>query len=410
MNRKVLLLIVLIVFIVVVIAAGRFFIINFSGALPLLSQPSFDISDTSFDIPLSIPADFTLSIYAKDLGKARDMIRGPAGNLLVSIVDEGKVVALIDDDNDGTVERIVIVASGLNKPHGLATRCFPVAEAMLEFDCNLYIAETDQVAMYDFDREHLKATNKRTIIDLPGGGNHFTRSITFGTGDNADTLFTSVGSTCNVCNEKNSRRASILSSDPFGGGLEVFASGLRNSVFMAVHPETEELWATEMGRDLLGDDLPPDEINIVRRGGNYGWPTCYGKNIHDTNFDKNVYVRAPCTEPFEISSYIDIPAHSSPLGLAFVPKEGWPADFQNNLFVAYHGSWNRSEPTGYRIVRYKLDKEGVYRGEEDFITGWFTSEGEVIGRPVDILIETGGIMYISDDRAGVVYRIVYQPE
>ena len=227
-------------------------------------------------------------------------------------------------------------------------------------------------------------------------------------------LLISIGSTCNVCSEQDERRATILSSVADGSDVERFAVGLRNSVFMTTHPETGEVFATEMGRDLLGDDLPPDEINIIKKGKNYGWPTCYGKNIHDTKFDKNVYIRAPCSAPFEEPSFIDIPAHSSPLGLSFVPEEGWPAQYKNNLLVAYHGSWNRSVPTGYKIVRFNLDDEGNLPtnrpAAHDFITGWFTDDGRVIGRPVDILVEPGGIMYISDDRAGVIYRVIYHGE
>jgi len=149
-----------------------------------------------------------------------------------------------------------------------------------------------------------------------------------------------------------------------------------------------------MGRDLLGDDMPPDEINIIEEGKNYGWPVCYGKNIHDTDFDHNTYVRNPCMEPFETPSHIDIPAHSAPLGLAF---------YKNDLLVAYHGSWNRSVPTGYKIVKMNLDANGNYLGQEDFISGWL-QEGNALGRPVDILADRGRI-FISDDKAGVIYLV-----
>jgi len=169
-----------------------------------------------------------------------------------------------------------------------------------------------------------------------------------------------------------------------------------------------------MGRDNIGDDLPPDEINIIENLStssgqnsipNFGWPICYGKNIHDSDFDKNVYIRDPCAD--KIPSHIDLQAHSAPLGLAFVPEEGWLQDYWHNLFVAYHGSWNRSEPTGYKVVRIKLDSKGNYLGIEDFITGWLTKDG-ALGRPVDILVQPGGIMYITDDKAGVIYKVTYK--
>jgi glucose/arabinose dehydrogenase len=174
---------------------------------------------------------------------------------------------------------------------------------------------------------------------------------------------------------------------------------------MAIHPVTGAIWATEMGRDNLGDNLPPDEINIIKKGGNFGWPICYGKNIHDTNFDKNTYIRNPCMEPLELPSYIDIPAHSAPLGIAFVPDEGWPESYWYNALVAYHGSWNRSVPTGDKIVRIVLDAHGNYVRTEDFITGWLSASGTKQGRPVDIKILPGGTAYISDDDAGVLYKL-----
>lgn len=350
-------------------------------------------------MPLRFPPGFSISIYAKGLIDPRVLAYDPAGNIIVSIPSEGKVLALKDENRDGFAEKHIVVAEGLKSPHGLATRC-------INDVCTMYIAETDQVARYDFDTYNIKAINKKKIIDLPGGGNHFSRTLMFMPYPDHDRLLVSVGSSCNVCNEHDDRRAKILSANFDGSDLKTFASGLRNSVFMAIHPVNGKIWATEMGRDLLGDDTPPDEINLIEEGKNYGWPICYGKNIHDTEFDKNTYIRNPCMAPFEVPSYIDIPAHSAPLGLTFFPEEGWPEEYWYNLLVAYHGSWNRSEPTGYKIVRYKLDAQGNYLGAEDFISGWLTKEG-ALGRPVDILIQPGGTIYVSDDKAGAVYKVIY---
>lgn len=350
-------------------------------------------------MPLRFPPGFSISIYAKGLIDPRVLAYDPAGNIIVSVPSEGKVLALKDENGDGFAEKHIVVAEGLKSPHGLATRC-------INDVCTMYIAETDQVARYDFDTYNIKAINKKKIIDLPGGGNHFSRTLMFMPYPDHDRLLVSVGSSCNVCNEHDDRRAKILSANFDGSDLKTFASGLRNSVFMAIHPVNGKIWATEMGRDLLGDDTPPDEINLIEEGKNYGWPICYGKNIHDTEFDKNTYIRNPCMAPFEVPSYIDIPAHSAPLGLAFFPEEGWPEEYWYNLLVAYHGSWNRSEPTGYKIVRYKLDAQGNYLGAEDFISGWLTKEG-ALGRPVDILIQPGGTIYVSDDKAGAVYKVIY---
>jgi glucose/arabinose dehydrogenase len=194
--------------------------------------------------------------------------------------------------------------------------------------------------------------------------------------------------------------------NPDGSDFKEYAKGLRNAVFMKLHPETEQVWATEMGRDWLGNDSPPDEINIVEAEKNYGWPTCYGKNIHDTDFDKNTYIRNPCMEPFETESYIDLQAHSAPLGLAFFP-DTWPEDYRDDLLVAYHGSWNSTVPTGYKIVRFQLNEAGELEGaQQDFLSGWISGT-EVTGRPADILITPEKNIFVSDDHSGNIYLIKY---
>lgn len=343
------------------------------------------------ELPLTLPPGFSISVFATELGHPRDLILDPRGNLLVSTSKDGSVLALRDLDGDGDAEVSTVIAN-LNDPHGLAFRC---AET-----CQLYIAETDQVAVYDYDQDTLTAGNKQKIIDLPGGGRHFTRSILFTSNDK---LLISVGSSCDTCQEEDWRRAAILIANPDGTDLKSYASGLRNSVFMTRHPQTNQIWATEMGRDHLGDDLPPDEINILLPDEDYGWPTCYGQKIHDTVFDKNVYSQNPCE--YTIASHIDLQAHSSPLGLDFFPAEGWSEDYRGDLLVAYHGSWNRSIPTGYKIMRFDLDEEGNEINRRDFISGWLTESEEVLGRPADVLINPDGTIYISDDKVGVIYKI-----
>jgi len=378
---------------------------------PIFSpSPSGIIPQNTTGMPLSLPDGFSISYLAKNLTDPRVIIFDPDGNLLSSITSEGKVVALPDKNLDGVADKTIIVVGGLNRPHGLAFRCETNSGAQ---KCYLYIAESDQIAMYDYDRVKMQATNKKKIADLPNDGEHFTRTLDFGPDGR---LYVSVGSDCNVCLESDTRRAAIFSMKPDGSDFKEFAKGLRNTVFFIWHPITNEMWGADMGRDFLGNNLPPDEINILKAGGNYGWPICYGKNIHDTSFDKNTYIRNPCMEPFETPSYIDIPAHSAPLGMAFVPENSsWPKDYWGNLLVAYHGSWNRTVPTGYKIVRYKLDAQGNYLGAdstgspqvEDFITGWLKPGDGAYGRPVDIIVLPGGFMYISDDKAGVIYRVVY---
>lgn len=352
------------------------------------------------ELPLKLPAGGKISIFAKDLINPRVMIYDPSGNIIASIPSQGKVVALPDKNNDGIADEIITIAEGLNYPHGLAARCDnpPVN------GCELYIAETDGVAVYNYNEKNLKAVNRKKIIDLPDGGNHITRTLLFMPTPNENKLLISVGSSCNICEEKDWRRAKILIAEKDASGdwqTKTFASGLRNSVFITIHPITEKIWATDMGRDLLGDNLPPDEINIIEENAWYGWPWFYGKNVEDYNFSPNSRPQF-ATKPKP--SHIDIPAHSSPLGLAFIPKEGWPQEYWRNLLVAYHGSWNRTAPTGYKIVRYKLDEQGNFLGQEDFITGWLTDE-DALGRPVDILIQPNGVIHISDDKAGVIYQV-----
>ncbi len=360
---------------------------------------------------LKLPSNFTIHIFAKGLDGARVIKEDPAGNLIVSLTKKGEVVSLPDLDGDGKADKIITLLSNLQNPHGLEIKCWDIARPNIDDkNCKLYVAETERLMEYDliFDEEEkiYKPINPRKILNLPKGGRHFTRTLLFLPYPNDHKLLISIGSTCDVCYEKDERNGTILVYDFKTKESKIYAKGLRNSVFMALHPVTGKVWATEMGRDWLGDDLPPDEINIIEEGKNYGWPICYGKNIHDDNFDKNVYVRNPCMEPFETESYIDIPAHSAPLGLAFFPEEGWPQEYWYNLLVAYHGSWNRGVPTGYKIVRYILDSQGKYLGEEDFITGWIQNS-EALGRPVDILIKPGGTIYISDDKAGIIYKLIY---
>jgi len=391
--------------------AGNFYWQNLRGAKPAILPPPLDIakdlqktqppapedSTGSAAMPLNLPPGFAISIFAEKLPGARVLALDPNGTLLVSLTSQGQVVALPDKNDDGVADAVITVLDGLNKPHGLA---FGPGEKP-----RLYVAETGRVAAFDYDPERLTATSEQKIADLPPGGRHFTRSLRFLPGPRDRRLLISVGSSCDACEEEDPRRATILAVDPDGGGeLETFASGLRNSVFMAVHPRSKHIWATEMGRDDLGDNWPPDEINIILEGRHYGWPYCYGKRLHDDKSDPAGTHRDLCKDT--IPSFIDIPAHSAPLGLAFFPAE-WPQEFRHDLLVAFHGSWNRTEPTGYKVVRYRLDAAGNFIDVEDFITGWLTPAG-ALGRPVDILITPEGVIYISDDKAGVVYRVVYE--
>ena len=414
-----------------IILAGIFYWKNLRGIGPAIKPPVGDIvkdfenpstgsgqapgpAENNTDFPLNLPNGFSIEIFAKDLPGARVMEFDVFGNMWVSQTSQG-VVSLLEMQ-DGKPIRQNAILRNLKKPHGLAFH--PDQETLL------YVAEEHRVSRIPTYSDPRSAGGfgeasggPEKIIDLPSAGGHFTRTISFGPDKR---LYISIGSSCNVCNESDNRRAKIFSANDDGSNFQEFARGLRNAVFMTWRSGTKNMWVTEMGRDLLGDDLPPDEINVIPieasvNSGlsvadqnpikNYGWPNCYGKNIHDTDFDKNTYIRNPCMDPFEVPSHIDLQAHSAPLGLGFIP-DSWPAEYRDDLLVAYHGSWNRTNPTGYKLIRVKLNADGNYLGTEDFITGWLTSSG-ALGRPVDLKFGPDGALYISDDKAGLIYRVEY---
>lgn len=367
--------------------AGQFYYQNLRGAKYAVLPPSGDIKESVNDtgLPLKLPEGFSISIFARNLPGAR-VTAWARGKMYVSQTSEGKISVL--EMADGKVKSQAAFLSGLKRPHGLAVD---------NSNENLYFAEENKISRYNFAGQ-----KTAKIADLPSGNGHFTRTIAFGPDGR---LYVSIGSSCNACTEEDGRRAKIFSLNPDGSDFKEHARGLRNSVFFTWSYVDGKMWATDNGRDLLGDNLPPDEINVIEAGKNYGWPTCYGQNIHDTNFDKNTYIRNPCMEPFEIPAKVDLQAHSAPLGLTFVPEEGWSEKYWYDLIVAFHGSWNRTSPTGYKLVRIMLDDKGNYQGTEDFITGWLTGDNRVLGRPVEVRAEPGGVLYITDDKAGVIYRV-----
>ena len=342
---------------------------------------------------LKAPLGFSISVFSEVDG-ARMMAFSPGGVLLVSESGEGKVVALPDPKHAGKAERTLTVLDGLNEPHGLAF-----------YEGKLYVAENDKVRRYDWDEASLRASNPKALADLPVSGGHSTRSILFHGGK----MYVSAGSSCNVCIEKDARRAAVMEFNPDGSDQKIFAKGLRNAVGLAVNPKTDTVWVTVNGRDWLGDDLPPETIyDLGKDGGDAGWPYCHGDRVPDSNFTKPGDNR--CQQVIEPK--VQMQAHSAPLGLAFYEGSEFPAEYRNNIFVAFHGSWNRSVPTGYKVVRVKLDDKGQPRGgAEDFITGWLapgeTKKGRWMGRPVGIVFGEGGAMYLSDDAAGVIYRVTY---
>jgi glucose/arabinose dehydrogenase len=335
-----------------------------------------------------LPPGFRSEVFASGLGSPRFMVEDPAGTLLVSVPRQSRVLALPDRDGDGRADQVVTVADGLASPHGLAFR-----------EGALYVAETGKVLRLRYDPAALRASAPAVVVpNLPPGGGHWTRTVVFGPDGH---MYVSVGSSCNVCQEQDARRAAVLRYRADGSGETLFATGLRNAVGLAFHPATGALWATVNERDWRGDDLPPDYVTEVKAGGFYGWPDCYvagGRAVPDARGARCDQVTPPTLE---------IQAHSAPLGLAFYTGSRFPEEYRGDLFVAYQGSWNRSVPTGYKVVRIRF-REGRAVSVEDFATGWL-ADGRVSGRPVDVLAGRDGALYVSDQGAGRIYRITYRP-
>ncbi|WP_298682620.1 sorbosone dehydrogenase family protein [uncultured Methanomethylovorans sp.] len=348
-------------------------------------------------LDIELPPGFRIEVFAEGLGDSLISYPGPApgprmmlmkdGILMVSIPNKGLIAVLPDQNGDHKADSVGVFIDGLDRPHGLDY-----------YDGWFYIAEEDRVIrVKDADNNFVaeKETIEVLLDNIPTGG-HSTRTVKVHNGS----LYMSVGSSCNVCYETDARRAAITRCDLDGTNCKVFATGMRNAVGMAFHPLTGKLYVTENGRDWLGDDLPPDEINLVEEGKDYGWPVCYGKSIHDTDFDKNTYIRDPCED--SAPSLIDLQAHSAPLGLNFYYGGSFPEEYIGDLFVCLHGSWNRQEPTGYKIIRINMTDLTLH----DFATGWL-QDGNVLGRPVDVMVSEDGSLFVSDDNDGRIYRIYY---
>jgi glucose/arabinose dehydrogenase len=339
---------------------------------------------------ITLPAGFQISVYAAGLGQARLMIWSPEGALVVSEegTTNGRVSILTDRDGNGIADERVTFAQGLRNPHGLAFR-----------DGYLYVAAENQVVRYRWQGGAAAQGNPEVVIpSLPTGG-HATRTIGFGPDGK---LYLAVGSSCNVCVEQDQRRAAIFQYNADGSGGRLYARGLRNAVGFVWQPGTGALWATNNGRDGLGDDTPPETINLVHDGDDFGWPYCHSGRIADPQFGQQGSCATTAKPSFEMQ------AHSAPLGLAFYTGQNFPANYSGDLFVAYHGSWNRSTPTGYKIVRARFQNGQPTGQTEDFATGWLPNDSRSSwGRPVDVSVGPDGSLYVSDDALGVVYRISY---
>ncbi len=347
---------------------------------------------------VKLPKNFKIEVFVDKLGGSFISIPGPNpgprmlalkdDTVFVSVPSQGKVYTIEDKNKDWKKDNLKVFMSNLNKPHGIAF-----------YNDWVYVAEENRIIrVKDVNNDNIADSETLQIVkDLQEGNGHWTRTIAI---INAE-LYISIGSSCNNCKENNKENAAILRCGVEGINCEVFASGLRNSVGLTYYDN--KLFATDNGRDGLGNNLPPDEVNIIKEGKNYGWPLCYGKQVHDPE-DELLYPRDPCLNTE--SSFLDIEAHSAPLGLTFYNGKDFPLEYNNNLFIALHGSWNRNPLTGYKIIRASLDAKGNVVNVEDFATGWLNGN-EVLGRPVDVL-QVRDSLLVTDDKAGKIYRIYYQ--
>jgi len=343
------------------------------GPAPARGQGADDV--------LHLPPGFKVGVFADHLTNVRFLTLGPGNAIYASQPGPGVIVKMTDANQDGVADTIIPVASGLRDPFGIAFR-----------GDTMYVAE--ERALLRFDPG---ARAPATVMELPGGG-HSTRTILFGPDGK---LYLAVGSSCNICNESDSLRAAVTQLGPTGSAGKTFARGLRNTVGLAFNPTTGELWGGNNDRDNLGDDLPPEHINIIKEGKNYGWPQCYlpGKANPEYNAADCSQVEPPA---------ITIQAHSAPLGLAFYTGTQFPRDYRGDAFVTLHGSWNRSIPTGAKVVRVKVDSGGRrVVGVEDFIAGWQRPDGTRWGRPVGLLVLPDGSLLVSDDQGGKIWRVTY---
>lgn len=336
---------------------------------------------------LTVPAGYGLSLFAADVADARMLRVTPTGDVLVASTRPGQIVLLAEDrDGDGAADDRKVLLDGLEGPNGLE-----IANGYL------YVAENRRLVRIRFDAEARTVSGDLEVLvdDLPPGGNHWKKPIRFGPDGH---LYLVVGSTCNVCIEADERRAAMLRYTADGEYLGIYATGLRNSAGFDWRPADGELYATDNGRDLLGDDFPPCELNRIREGAFYGWPFANGNRIPDPDLGagRDDVIAASVPPVFEFR------AHNAPLGIVFLRSERH-GPYRGAAVVALHGSWNRTVKDGYKVVSLHWRDDGTIESR-DFLTG-FLLDGNVIGRPAEVAEDGDGNIYVSDDYANAVYRV-----
>ncbi len=332
---------------------------------------------------------FRIDVYAYGLEGARSLALGARGTLFVGTRGQGKVYAVRDRDGDQHADEFFLIASGLNSPNGVAFR-----------EGALYVAEISRVIKYEDVEARLAEPPVPVVVNdtFPADEWHGWKFIRFGPDGK---LYVPVGAPCNVCERDDERYASLMRMNADGTDLEVFASGIRNTVGFDWDPKTGELWFTDNGRDWLGDDKPPDELNRAPEAGlHFGFPYVHGKAIPDPKYGRKGFP-ARFTPPAR-----ELGPHVAALGMRFYTGDMFPPAYRGQIFIAEHGSWNRTTPVGYRITLVKVegDKAVSY---EVFAEGWLQGR-KAWARPVDVLVMPDGALVVSDDKAGAVYRISYE--
>jgi glucose/arabinose dehydrogenase len=341
---------------------------------------------------LHAPPGFSISLYARNLPNVRSLALGDDGVVFAGTGREGKVYALQDKDQDGNAEMRYVIANDMTMPNGVAYK-----------NGALYVAEISRILRYDNIVQHLSSPPKPSVVydKLPTDMHHGWKYLRIGPDGK---LYTAVGAPCNICNPERPVYASLVRVDTDGNNFEILGRGIRNTVGFDWQPGTDALFFSDNGRDYLGDDLPPDELNRWSRvGEHFGYPFCHGDAIVDPEYGKGKQCSDYTPPVWKFK------AHVAALGIRFYRGEQFPGHYRNQLFVAEHGSWNRSVPDGYR-VRLVTFKDNKPVGDEIFIDGWLTQDENVLGRPVDILTLPDGSLLISDDHLGVIYKVQYKPK
>lgn len=346
------------------------------------------------NVPLErirLPQGFNIQLFADDVPGARSMALSPDGTLFIGSRGAGKVYAVRDIDGDFKADETVTIAAGLNQPNGVAFR-----------DGDLYVAEIHRVIKLPDIEKNLRKPPSPVVVNdsFPKDRAHGWKYIAFGPDG---MLYVPVGAPCNICRSEDPRYAALHRMRPDGTGLvDTFAEGIRNTVGFDWHPETGELWFTDNGRDRMGDDIPPDELNRAdRKGLHFGFPYRHGRNIPDPKYG-GIKPPRTLTPPVQ-----ELGPHVAALGMRFYTGGQFPPEYHNQILIAEHGSWNRTEPIGYRITRVLLDGNRSV-GYDVFAEGWL-HQGSTWGRPVDLAVMPDGSLLVSDDHGGRIYRIFHRP-